>query len=230
MRKLVTLIYLSTSLFCFSQKPGQRNALITIRGNVGIPKAVSSKMFRTSFAGIYEANLSVNFRTFGNFFIGAGYQNTQYQNNKFLKQQTYNNGTIVVSYDTRLLCSGIFIKLGYDKYFSDKGYFSYVLNTGYMLNSYLNVNADTSARNQPFQPQKFRAPYLQGEISANFIVEDNLSFSLMLGYTTLFQRFDARAPRFNQYEEIRNASNKYFMGWLNFGVGFNVLINRKKGR
>jgi len=61
-------------------------------------------------------------------------------------------------------------------------------------------------------------------------VEENLSFSLMLSYTTLFQRFDARAPRFNQFEEIRNAPNRYVIGWLSFGVGFNVLIKTKKTR
>jgi hypothetical protein len=230
MRRLLILIFLPISLFCFSQKIGQKNALITIRGNIGIPKGISSSMFRTSFAGIYEANLSLNFRVFDNFFVGAGYQNTQFQNNRFLQQQVYNKGTISVSYDTRLLSSGIFVKLGYDKFFSEKGYFSYSLNTGLTVNRYLNVNADTSARNQPLQPQNFNVPYAQAEVSANFIVEENLSFSLMLSYNTLFQRFDARAPRFNQFEEIRNTSNKYFIGWLSFGVGFNVLIKTKKTR
>ncbi|HOZ87184.1 MAG TPA: hypothetical protein PL029_05460 [Bacteroidia bacterium] len=224
MRKLNTLIFLCISLCCFSQKPGQRNALMTIRGNIGIPQVISSKMFRTSFAGIYEGNLSVNFRLFDNFYMGAGYQNTQFQNNKFLKMQLFNAS---VSYNTRLMCNGMFIKLGYDQFFSEKGYFSYSINTGYMLSVYNNVNADTSARNQPFVGKKFNAPYVQPEVSVNFGVEDNMSFSLMVSYTTLFHKYVARAPRFNQFEEIRKARNNYVMGWLAFGVGFNVLRNRK---
>lgn len=228
MRSLLVLTYLFFCLGGYSQRAGQKNALFTVRGNVGIPKIVSSKKFRTSFAGIYEANLSVNVRTFSNFYMGVGYQNTQFQNNKFLKQKTYNNGSIVVSYNTRLLCHGIFFKIGYDKFFSEKkGYFSYSINTGYMVSEYRNLNADTTNYNRPYPSIKINAIYIQPEVSANFIVDDKMSFSLMLSYTSLFSRYDARAPRFNQFEEIRNVSNKYLMAWLNFGVGFQVLINRK---
>jgi len=228
MKKLTVILFLLTSFQGLSQRGEQKNALFTIRGNVGIPKIVSSKMFRTSFAGIYEANLSVNVRLFSNAYFGVGYQNTQFQNNKFLTQQTYNNGTIVVSYNTRLLCHGLFLKLGYDKFFSEKkGYFSYSINAGYLLSGYNNVNSDTSYYNQPYPSKKIRALYIQPEVSANFIVDEKMSFSLMLGYTSLFNRFDARAPRFNQFQEIRTESNKYLMAWLNFGVGFNVLINKK---
>lgn len=224
MRKLGTLIFLCFSLCCSSQKPGQRNALLTIRGNIGLPEVISSKMFHTSFAGIYEGNLSVNLRVLNNFYMGIGYQNTQFQNNKFLKMQLYNAS---VSYNTRLMGHAAFVKIGYDQFVTDKNYVSYSVNTGYMLCSYNNVNADTSSRNQPFVSKTFSAPYIQPEISMNFGVEDNMSFCLMLSYTTLLHRFDARAPRFNQFEEIRKASNKYAMGWLAFGVGFNVLINKK---
>ncbi|MES2679736.1 MAG: hypothetical protein V4635_07630 [Bacteroidota bacterium] len=226
MRNLAILIHLCISLCCFSQKPEQRNALVTVRANVGIPKTVSSKMFRTSFSGLYEANLSVNLRLFSNVYLGVGYQNTHFQNNKevfvFYRAK---NGTL--SYNTRLLGHGAFVKLGYDKFFSEKGYFSYALNTGLMMNNYLNVNADTSRYNYPPSPENFNSIYLQPEISANFIVERRLSFSLMLSYTTTFRHFDPKGPRFNQFEEIRTTRNKYLMTWLCFGVGFNVLLNGK---
>src|SRR4051812_37762720 len=137
MRKTFVLICIALSLSGVSQKADQRNALVTIRGNVGIPKPITSKMFRTSFAGLYEANLSINLRLFDNFYAGIGYQNTHFQNNKFLKQQLYNTS---VSYNTRLLGHGAFLRLGYDQFFSEKGYMSYSLNSGLMLCNYLNVN------------------------------------------------------------------------------------------
>lgn len=225
MRSLIGILFLCFCVNGFSQETAQKNALFTIRGNVCIPRVVSSKMFRTSFAGIYETNMSLNVRLFDNFYIGAGYQNTQFENNKFLKQQVFNAS---ISYNTRLLCSGIFLRIGYDKFFlNKKGYFGYAINTGYMLSSYNNVNGDTSSYNQPILSDRISALYIQPEISANFIVEPRLSFALMLSYTSMFSRFDARAPRFNQFEEIRKASNKYLMAWLNFGIGFHVLINKK---
>ena len=224
MKRYFTLLIVCFSLFCHAQKEGQENALFTIRGNIGIPRVISSEMFRTSFAGLYEGNLSLNLKLFNNFFVGVGYQNTQFQNNKFLKFQYFNAS---IPYNTRLMCHGTFIKLGYDKFFSDKGYASFNLNSGLMLNNYFNVNADTSAANKPFVLKDFSAPYVQPEASINFIVEKHLSFSLMLSYTTLFYKFDPKAPRFAQFQDIKSTSNKYFMGWINIGFGFHILIDKK---
>src|SRR5262245_24939477 len=132
MRKILSLIYLSISLSCFSQKPDQKNALVTIRANFGIPKSLSSKMFRTSFQGLYEANLSVNVRIINNLYLGAGYQNSHFQNNKnIFVYYRAKNGTL--SYNTRQMGHGGFLKLGYDKFFSETGYFSFSVNGGYTL-------------------------------------------------------------------------------------------------
>jgi hypothetical protein len=225
MRQLFVLICTLLCLSGFSQKPGQHNAPWTIRGNIGIPKPISSQMYRKSFTGLYEANLSVNLRLFDNMYIGIGYQNTHMQNNKFLKQQIFNAS---IPYNTRLMGHGFFFKVGYDQFFSEKAYFSYSLNSGYMLCNYFNVNADTTADNRPYQSFKFNAAYFQPEVSVNMLVEGNMSFSFLLSYTTLVHRFDARSPRFNQFKEIRTASNNYLMSWINFGIGFTVLLNQKK--
>jgi hypothetical protein len=96
-----------------------------------------------------------------------------------------------------------------------------------MLNNYFNVNADTSNANKPFVLKDFSAPFVQPEVSLNFIVEKHLSFSLMLSYTTLFYKFDPKAPRFAQFQEIKSSSNNYFMGWMNIGFGFHILLDKK---
>ena len=104
---------------------------------------------------------------------------------------------------------------------------SYCLNSGFMQCNYSNVNLDTNINNKPFGKLIFSAPYIQPEVSANFIVDNTISFSIMLSYTTLFSNFDPKAPRFNHFEEVKKTSNKYYMSWLNIGFGFNVLINTK---
>lgn len=224
MKRFLSILLLCSSLFVFSQKEGQENALFTIRGNIGIPRVIGSQMFRTSFAGLYEGNLSVNVKLFNNFFVGAGYQNTQFQNNKFLKFQYFNAS---IPYNTRLLCSGAFVKLGYDKFFSDKGYASFSLNSGLMLNNYFNVNADTSLSNRPYGITDFSAPYVQPEVSINFIVEKHLAFSIMLSHTTMISRFDPKAPRFAQFQEVKDTRNGAYMNWINIGFGFTVLLDKK---
>lgn len=221
MRQFSLAILLSLSLFSFSQKGEQRNARFTIRGNIGIPKAISSQMFRTCFAGLYEGNLSANMRMFVNFYVGVGYQNSHFQNQKFLKQTLFNNK---VSYNTRYVANGAFIRLGYDKFFSETAYVGYALNTGYAMSSYLNVNADSSSLNRPYGPERFNAMYVQPEISANFIVDKTLAFSVFFSYTTQFSKFNPRSPRFNQFEQVNKTSNRYIMSWINIGIGFTVLL------
>lgn len=229
MKKNLLAVLLFCALFSVSQDKvlDKRNALVTIRGNIGIPRAVSSQMFRNCFSGVYEANLSVNIRLAGNFFVGVGYQNSHFQNNKFLKFQYFNAS---VPYNTRIMAHAGFIKIGVDKFFNSTAYMSYSLNSGLMQLNYLNVNADTSQLNQPYGLQSFSTPYLQPEMSVNFIVDEKqtMSLSIMLSYTTLFSTFDPKAPRFNQFEEISKKNNRYNMSWFNIGFGFTVLINRKQ--
>lgn len=224
MKRSLSILIVCFSLLGYAQKEGQENALVTIRGNIGIPRVVGSEMFRTSFAGLYETNLSVNLKLFNNFFVGIGYQNTQFQNNKFLKYQFFNAS---IPYNTRLLSNGAFIKIGYDKFFSDKGYATFSINSGLMMDKYINVNADTSLSNRPYGLRDFSAPYIQPETSINFIVEKHLAFSIMLSYTTMFTKFDPKAPRFAQFQDIRDTRNRYFMNWINFGFGFTILLDKK---
>lgn len=224
MKKLLLVLFSVINTFCFSQKIDKQNARFTIRGNVGIPRTINSKMFRTAFNGVFEANLSFNARVFNNFYVGLGYQISHFQNNKFLQFQYFNNS---IPYNTRITGNAGFLKLGFDKFFSDKGYMSYSINSGIMQCNYSNVNLDTNINNKPYGKQVFITPYVQPEVSVNFLVENNLSFSIMLSYTTLFTKFDPKAPRFNQFEEVSKANNSHFMSWINIGFGFNILINNK---
>src|ERR1044072_4910967 len=147
MRKALLFICLTLAGMGFSQQK-KENAPLTIRGNIGIPKSLSSSMFRTSFNGVYEGNLSVNMKIFSNFFVGLGYQNSHFQNNKKVfayyqvKNQSGQATGAFLSYNTRMIGHAGFLKIGYDQLF-DKGYVSYSLNTGLMLLNYTNVVPDT---------------------------------------------------------------------------------------
>jgi hypothetical protein len=213
----------------------KQNSKITIRGCVGIPKTISSRMFHTCFNGIYEANLSGNVRLFGNFYVGLGYQNTFFQNNKQVfmfytpnpsKAQQV-SGTL--SYNTKLMNHAGFIRLGFDKFFSDHAYMSYAINSGLIYGQYTNIVVDSSAENMPFVAKNFIAPYIQPEASINVVVDEHLSFSFLLSYATLIYKFDPKAPEFAHFEAVKGKSNNYFMSYLTIGVGFHVLLGKSKG-
>lgn len=225
MKKFLILLFVSISSFFLGQSGQKKNANFTVRGNIGIAKPISSNQFRTAFNGLYEANVSTNFRLFSNFYAGLGYQNTLFKNNDLFKFIYFNAS---LPYNTRLSGNSGFLKLGYDQFKSETIYLSYAANVGYMLAGYINVNLDSSLSNQPFVSKNFQAPYIQPEFSVNFIVEKSLSFSLMCSYTSLFYRFDPKGPRFNHIGDIQKVSNKYLMSWFTFGFGFTVLIGNTK--
>ena len=195
----------------------------TIRGNMGIQKPLTSGKFQQSFAGLYEGNISFNARIGTNFSAGFGYQNTYFKNNQFLKRKISN---AQLPYHTSLICDGAFLRLGYDRFFRTNGFVSYALNGGYTFCRYTNVNNDSSAANSPYPGKTFNSPYIQPEVSFNFVMEQRLAFSLFLSYTTMFYKYDARAPRLNHFPEIEDKGNSFPMSYFSFGFGFTVLLGK----
>ena len=232
MRNILLLLSFIISLSIFSQTRDKRSSPYTVRYNVGIHKSVSSQKFRTAFNGIFETNLSINARVFSTFFVGLGYQYTHFQNNKnvfvyYQAKDPKGNATgATLSYNTRLVGNAPFLKIGYDKFF-ERGFATYALNTGYSLLHYNNVVNDSAEANQPFVSTKFNAVYVQPEISVSFIADRSLTFSLMFSYTTMFYKFDPKAPRFNGIDQLRDKSNNYFMSWINLGFGVTVLMGKR---
>jgi hypothetical protein len=224
MRTIAVIVFCFCIVNMASQKRKDQNAPFSIRGTVGIPKSVSSKMFHTAFNGVYEANISVNAKILSSFFVGAGYQNSHFQNNKRVF------GLIQVPgrsepYNTRLICHSAFVKFGYDKV-NEKNFVSVAVNGGYMLAGYKNVVPDSSAANFPFPDSKFAAPFIQPEFAVNFMTDDILSFSLLFSYTTVLTKFDPKLPRFNDVERVRESPNNYLMSWINLGFGFNIMLGK----
>jgi hypothetical protein len=228
---LIVLIFI-IPLWALSQTRDRRSSPYTVRYNVGIQKSVSSQKFRTGFNGIFETNLSLNTRVFSTFFIGVGYQYSHFQNNKAVfvfyqaKDPNGNATGATLSYNTRLVGHAPFLKIGYDQFF-ERGFATYALNAGYSLMQYNNVVNDSAEANQPFVSTKFNAGYIQPEISVSFIADKSLTFSIMFSYTTMFYKFDAKAPRFNAIDQLRDKSNKYFMSWINIGFGVTVLMGKR---
>jgi hypothetical protein len=203
-----------------------------IDGNAGIAKTLTSQMFRTAFNGVFEAGAGGSVRVFGKFYAGLGYSITHFENNReifvyYTVPPGQKTGGTSLSYNTRLTSHTGFINLGVSHYFSKIGFMHYALRSGYSYALYSNVS-DTVALNKPYAEKEFYTPYLQPEVSANFIAEDHLSFGVFLSYTTLLYHFNPRAPQFFQFSEVRASSNRYVMSWFAIGFNFKVLLSKKK--
>jgi hypothetical protein len=212
----------------------KENARFVIKLDVGVPKTITSTLFRKSFNGFYDASISFNFRTVGNFYFGVGYENVFFKANAALKMKAVSNSTVTFPYDTRILGDCPFVTLAYDRYIKEGAYVTYGLSYGYMLARYTSVFDDSSAANLPFIDRGFNAQFIKPSISWNFIDRDNpwVSFKVMIAYTTLLYQYDPKAPRL-AHLELANADNKpypnrYFVSWLTVGFGLNFLIGKSK--
>jgi len=229
-KKTYLLLFIFIQSFLFAQKIDKDNPFFTIRGNIGIPRTTGSQMFRQSFTGIYEANLALVIRPFEHFILGVGYSNALFKNQKTFLLVRTNVGSL--SYNTQIIENGGFVKMGYDQFVTENVYMNYSINSGILACEYKNIELDTNLANRPYGATKFSAPFVQPELSVNFMggEEQKLSFSLSLSYTTYFYKFDPKAPRFNHLDspDIHSKRNNYFMNWINIGLGFNILIRTKK--
>ena len=224
--KIFFFILCLPTFFCGQETAVEKeNPPFIIKINAGIPRTISSQMFRKSFTGVYEGGISLNFKLLKNFYMGVGYLRTDLRNVDSLKFKVFN---AKLPYNTHLIGSSPYVKLTFDKFYKKNIFVDYSISYGYMLVNYINVNEDTTAKNKPFVPQNFSSHFIQPEVSANFIIDDYIAFSLLLNYTTLFYKFDPKAPRFNQFELVNKKSNKYYMSWFTLALGINVLIGKGK--
>jgi hypothetical protein len=232
MKKFITIGLVLFFGFLYSQTDGpkidKQNALFTIRGHAGVPAGLSSNMFRFAFKGVYEFDLTANYRLFDNFHMGIGFRQTAFKNNPdYFTYYKDPKTTFTIPYDTRFMVNSFIINLGYDKFYSDKFYINYHLQSGIAISEFKKVIEDTSFKNKPIQATKFSTPFIKAQTSFNFIVDPKLCFNIYLGYQSVLFNFDPRSPRMNQYDELREKSNKHGIAWLSFGFGFNVLIDKK---
>lgn len=208
------------------------NARFVIKVDAGIPKPITSELFRKSFNGFYDASVSLNLRTINNFYFGVGYENLFFKCNAIIRQQVSTNSAVTVPYDTRILADAPFVTLSYDKYFKPASYASFGINYGYILGRFTNVIDDTTGANLPSVPKGFNAQFIKPEASLNFVDKENqwIAFKVFMAYTTIIYKYDPKAPRLNQFDfedhKGENFTNRYFVSWITFGFGLNILLGR----
>jgi hypothetical protein len=196
-----------------------RNSKYTVRGCINIPNIVSSQAYRASYRGIYDANISVNRTLFSNFFAGLGYYNALFNR---ARREEFDK----INLKTKLQIHGAFVKLGYDHFFSERGYYSFALNTGYTSNLYTGVSRSLADTILPATSNRFNSMYLTPEISANFVTGPHLSFGIMLSYSTLLYQYNPRDSYMDGYLNYKKLKNNYFMSWINIGFSIHVLIGK----
>jgi hypothetical protein len=193
-----------------AQEEQKKLPRFSVRANVGVPKVVSSKAFRTSFLGLYEVNATVNVRLFSNFFIGVGYKNALFKAQSYFQQKNI--------YTNMQVHNG-FMRVGYDRFYAEHSFATFAVNVGYNFNKYTRTSPKYDTLVHPY-PTQYTGLFIQPEIGLYFLVEDNFAIGAHIAYNYNFTRFDPDLPYFDKWLDYTNISNRSNTSWITFGFGF----------
>ena len=194
----------------------------SVRGNIGIPKIASSSQFRNSFSGVITADANVNCKLFSGFFVGLGYSYTYFKCQKYFRDPLKDN------LNTILQMQNGYVKIGYDKFFSDKGFATISLNAGYNMSEYKSVRYKYDSLIGKY-PTQFTTAFIEPMIGLYFIVDPNFAIGGHLSYNYMFSQFNPLSPQFNQWGpgDYNKISNKWNMSMVTLGFGFYYGLAKK---
>lgn len=209
-------------LLSFSQDKADELPKFSIRANVGIPKIASSQQYRTSFTGVITADANVNYKLFSNFFVGIGYSYTYYKCQKYFRDPLRDN------INTNLQTHNGYLKLGYDKFFSDKGFATFSVNMGYGMSEYGSVRYKHDSLIGKY-PTSYSNAFVEPMIGLYFIVDPNFAIGGHISYNYSFTQFNPLYPQFNQWgpDGYTKLPNKWNMSMITLGFGFYYGLAKK---
>ncbi|MBL7936458.1 MAG: hypothetical protein JNM51_11700 [Bacteroidia bacterium] len=222
MKFIISYILVLSCLVSFSQEKGPELPRFSIRLNVGIPKIASSSQFRNSFSGVISSDASINYKLFSNFFTGIGYSYTYFKVQKYFRDPLRDN------INTIMQMQNGYLKLGYDKFFSDRGFATFSINMGYNISEYRSVRYKHDSLVGKY-PTKFTSAFIEPMVGIYFIVDPNFAIGGHISYNYNFTQFNPLYPQFNEWGPYgySRISNKWNMSLITLGFGFYYGIAKK---
>jgi hypothetical protein len=191
--------------------------LVSIRFSGGVPNPLTSGLFRHTFIGIYEANLSANIRI-GNFmYAGLGYRNALLSvsnRNKFGSH-------------TKLSLNCAYVRAGYDKYHSGRVFSSFYMLAGYAQGLYTGV----TDYDHIDESRHLGFAFIQPTYGINFFGDEAERFRVGFygGYNMMLWQYDPDQIDQSYIDaNMKNYGNKFNASWWIIGVELYVGIGKTK--
>lgn len=219
---MVFILLFITYALSSQEKSAPELPRFSIRANAGIPKIASSSQFRNSFSGVITGDASVNCKLFSNFFTGVGYSYTYYKCQKYFRDPLRDN------INTILQTQNGYVKVGYDKFFSERGFVTFSMNMGYSSSQYRSIRYKNDSLMGKY-PTSYSNAFIEPMIGVYFIVDPNFAIGGHLSYNYNFVQFNPLYPQFNEWGPYgyTSISNKWNISLITLGFGFYYGLQRK---
>ena len=194
---------------------------VALRANIGIPKIVSSKMYRNSFSGVVAGEAGLSYKLFSNYFFGLGYTYTYFKAQRYFRENSSVNASMQMQ--------GGYLKLGYDHFFKPTAFTTISLNMGYQTGQYRGLKFANDSLVGKY-PTQFGNAYVEPMVGIYFIVDPNFTFGAHLSYSYNFEQFNAQNIGFDKFGPTgyNQFHNRWSMSMFTLGFGFYYGIQRKR--
>lgn len=183
--------------------------LFSPRVSILVPHPISNKAFRKSFVGIYEISAGLNMAIFKGAFVGITYKNG-------LLKVTENK---IPDLEADMKINNAGVKVGTDLFVGEANriIFSAAVTAGKNWTSYSSFKSKIDGNPPPIKG--FSANYVEPEINAYFLVEQNFGIGATVSFSFFNQNFNPNDLYLNEWTQF-DKSNPGTIQYLSFGFGF----------
>jgi hypothetical protein len=187
------------------------------RINILAPHPLTDAAFNNTFNGVYTVNVSENIHLFQGFYVGVCVGNSLYQVPQY--SLVSGSGVNTTNYiNTMCQLTSFGLDLGYDYYFSPKGYLSPAMSIGESFGKFTSIQMVNPV---PIEPT-FNAPYVQVSCGLNFLIEHQVGLGFTLSFSYLNHNFNPYDIALNQYKAYSSGDIKGNISF--FELGFTIYI------
>jgi len=220
---LVLLVFMTPLLFiCQEDVPRQESGKVTlvpapfsIRSEFSSPTPLNSA-WRKCMVGVAEANISVNYKLTGNFFIGVGYKfSLLYTPPKFF----------LFTLKTKMQMNNLYIKIGYDFYRSNNYFITPSINSGICFTKFTGVQC---LKNTATNKTEYSSWFIEPQLTFNFLPEKRFGISFHVSYVFVNHVWDPYFICMQDWISLTGTNTSGMTGYLNFGFGLYIGAGLKK--
>jgi hypothetical protein len=214
--RFIFSIALFCGLFVQAQKVNPHDDSFTFE--LGLPNAFTNKPFKSIMQGLVSATPSYQYRTPSGFAYGFGLQYTYFAINEFrLPSKVYGG----------MHTGTAFIKLGYEKFFTEIIGIDAGLRAGY-VQSYMRSDALLTNNNERFRMTQ--ATYFEPTVSFVMAVDVNSSYRFTVGYPIYGFNFTPGMIGLSENLGYDPADFTKVSSFLTVGFGWSYYFNGKKSQ
>ncbi len=189
-----------------SDKVNVRPSRYSVRTEISVPSPVNGA-WRKSMVGVFETNLSFNYKVSHDFFIGAGYKGAFF----YTPPKFY-----IFELKTKMKTHSGFLRIGYDLYKTNTYFISPAINSGWTYTRYSNI---VCKKNPITWEPEYQSWFIEPQLTFNFLPEPNFGISLNLSFVLVDHVWDPEFICLQDHIDFSEVRTDALTSYINLGFG-----------